>query len=145
MLIGSTFNFALTGGAAGTLVPPSLLDVAIDPGSWAKGVSLGAGAFLICDQSVSPVAMLRELMHFFEWSRAANARRAALALTRRASFLIGSLRESASKVTRARWQKLADVLQTASFCGLGQSTAIPMNSALTHFASAFETRSGQRS
>jgi NADH:ubiquinone oxidoreductase subunit F (NADH-binding) len=40
MRAGSQFNFALTGGAAGTLVPPSLLDIPIDYASAAKGVSL---------------------------------------------------------------------------------------------------------
>jgi len=34
--------------------------------------------------------------------------------------------------------RLADILQTTSFCGLGQSAAIPMKSALKHFAEAFE-------
>jgi NADH:ubiquinone oxidoreductase subunit F (NADH-binding) len=62
---GSTFHFALTGGAAGTLVPATLLDVPIDYTSAARGVMLGAGACLICDHSVSPVMLLRELMHFF--------------------------------------------------------------------------------
>jgi NADP-reducing hydrogenase subunit HndC len=40
----STFHFALTGGAAGTLVPATLLDVPIDYTSTARGVMLGAGA-----------------------------------------------------------------------------------------------------
>ena len=38
---GSTFRFALTGGAAGTLVPPSLLDVPMDYDSASQGVALG--------------------------------------------------------------------------------------------------------
>src|SRR4030042_4185496 len=45
---GASFNFALTGGAAGTIVPQSLLAIPIDYASGAKGVSLGAGAFPIC-------------------------------------------------------------------------------------------------
>jgi NADH:ubiquinone oxidoreductase subunit F (NADH-binding) len=65
MLPSSIFHFALAGGAAGTMVPATLLDIPIDYASAAQGVMLGTGAFLICDQSVSPVMMLRELMHFF--------------------------------------------------------------------------------
>ena len=65
MLPGSQFAFALTGGAAGTIVSSNLLDIPIDYASAAKGISLGAGAFLICDQSVSVVAFLRELLRFF--------------------------------------------------------------------------------
>jgi NADP-reducing hydrogenase subunit HndC len=63
---GSEFHFALSGGAAGTLVPAALLDVPIDYASAAQGVSLGAGAFLVCDRSLSPLTLLRELLHFFE-------------------------------------------------------------------------------
>ncbi len=43
MLDGSEFQFALCGGAAGTVVNESMLDVPIDFASSQKGVSLGAG------------------------------------------------------------------------------------------------------
>jgi len=32
---------------------------------------------------------------------------------------------------------LAGLMQDSSFCGLGQSVAIPVNSALTHFKAEF--------
>ena len=41
---GSTFRFALTGGAAGTLVPPSLLDVPMDYDSAPKAYRWEAAA-----------------------------------------------------------------------------------------------------
>jgi NADH:ubiquinone oxidoreductase subunit F (NADH-binding) len=63
--MGSSFQFALTGGAAGTIVSENLLDIPIDYASGAQGVSLGTGTFLICDQSVSIVGILRNLLHFF--------------------------------------------------------------------------------
>jgi NADH:ubiquinone oxidoreductase subunit F (NADH-binding)/NADH:ubiquinone oxidoreductase subunit E len=65
MLDDSNFHFALTGGAAGTLVNSTMLDIPIDYSSSQKGISLGAGAFLICDQRISIVSFLRELLHFF--------------------------------------------------------------------------------
>jgi NADH:ubiquinone oxidoreductase subunit F (NADH-binding) len=34
-------------------------------------------------------------------------------------------------------RELADIMQLASFCGLGQSVAIPVKSALDHFTSDF--------
>jgi len=49
MAEGSKFQFALCGGAAGTIVDKSLLDVPIDFASSQKGISLGAGSFLIAD------------------------------------------------------------------------------------------------
>ncbi len=56
----------LAGGAVGALVPADLLDVPIDHDSAARGVPLGSGGFLVCDRSVSPVKLLRELLSFFE-------------------------------------------------------------------------------
>ena len=139
---GSAFHFALTGGAAGTLVPPSLLDVPIDPKSHEKGVSLGAGAFLICDQTVSPVGVLRELMHFFE-SESCGKCTSCRVGTHEARVVLDRLVRGIGRPGDVTLLKeLADVLQTASFCGLGQSTVIPMNSALAHFPAAFRARIG---
>jgi NADP-reducing hydrogenase subunit HndC len=65
MLDGSEFKFALCGGAAGTIVDrPCWMSRSTSRPSQ-KGISLGAGSFLVCDQNVSPVAFLRELLHFF--------------------------------------------------------------------------------
>ena len=138
----STFHFALTGGAAGTIVPPVLLDIPIDYASAALGVSLGAGAFLICDQSVSPVAFLRELMHFFEAESCGKCAPCRIG-TRQAREILDRMvggRGRAGDVIELT--RLAEILQTASFCGLGQSAALPLKSALKHFAGDFEAAEG---
>ncbi len=134
---GSTFHFALTGGAAGTLVPPSLIDMPIDYASAAKGVSLGAGAFLICDQSVSPVMLLRDLLHFFAAESCGKCTPCRIG-THRASEILNRMVAGQSQPNDANeLSELANVMQVASFCGLGQSVAIPMKSALTQFAGEF--------
>jgi NADH:ubiquinone oxidoreductase subunit F (NADH-binding)/NADH:ubiquinone oxidoreductase subunit E len=154
---GSTFNFALTGGAAGTIVPPHLLDVPIDYASGAAGVSLsparavarhdggpgthgvalGAGAFLICDQTVSVVALLRELLHFFEVESCGKCTPCRIG-TRQARIILDRLLAGEAQPDEVKeLAQLAEVLQTTSFCGLGQSAAIPLKSALEHFAPAF--------
>jgi NADH:ubiquinone oxidoreductase subunit F (NADH-binding) len=135
---GATFHFALTGGAAGTIVPPSLLDVPIDYASAAKGVSLGAGAFLICDETVSPVALLRELLHFFEVESCGKCTPCRIG-THEARMILDRLAAGGGRAGDViELTRLADILQTTSFCGLGQSAAIPMRSALKHFVEAFE-------
>jgi len=138
MLPDSTFNFALTGGAAGTIVPPPLLDLPIDYASAAQGVSLGAGAFLICDQSVSPVALLRELMRFFEVESCGKCTPCRVG-TRQAREILERMASGQGRAGDViELTRLADILQTASFCGLGQSAALPLKSALRHFAEIFE-------
>ena len=137
MWAGSTFNFALTGGAAGTIVPASLLDIPIDYASAAKGVSLGAGAFLICDQSVSPVAMLRELLHFFAAESCGKCTPCRVGTQRSLEILNRMVAGQTQPGDAAELTDLANVMQVASLCGLGQSVGIPMKSALIHFAEAF--------
>jgi len=135
---GSTFNFALTGGAAGTIVPLHLLDVPIDYSSAAQGVALGAGAFLICDQTVSVVALLRELLHFFEVESCGKCTPCRIGTHQARVILDRFVAGEAQTDDLQELARLADMLQTASFCGLGQSAAIPIKSALAHFAPAFQ-------
>lgn len=135
---GSEFHFALTGGAAGTIVSSDLLDVTIDYDSQKMGVSLGAGAFLICDQSVSPVALLRELLHFFELESCGKCTPCRVG-TRQAREILDRL--VAGKGTEddpTDLAQLAETLEKTSFCGLGQSAAWPIKSALVHFRTAFK-------
>jgi NADH:ubiquinone oxidoreductase subunit F (NADH-binding) len=134
---GATFHFALTGGAAGTIVPEALLDIPIDYASAAKGVSLGAGAFLICDQSVTVTTVLRELLHFFAAESCGKCTPCRVG-TRRALDILTRMDEGHTQPNDvATLFDLANVMQAASFCGLGQSVAIPLRSGLTQFAEEF--------
>lgn len=134
---GSTFHFALTGGAAGTIVPEALLDMPIDYASGAKGVSLGAGAFLICDQTISPVAFLRELLHFFAVESCGKCTPCRVGTYQAHAILSRMAAGQGQKGDVAELHALAENMLDASFCGLGQSVPIPMKSALNQFAADF--------
>ena len=135
---GSRFQFALCGGAAGTIVDESLLDVPIDFASSQKGISLGAGAFLICDQSVSPVAFLRELLHFFAAESCGKCTPCRVGTWRSLEILDRMAKGKGIKSDIHELKTLAALMQDSSFCGLGQSVPIPMKSALEHFGAEFE-------
>lgn len=135
---GSAFNFSLTGGAAGTIVPHTLLDTPIDYASGAKGVSLGAGAFLICDQRVSPVAFLKELLHFFAVESCGKCTPCRVGTFRSHEILSRMVEGKGIPGDVAELNSLADVMFDSSFCGLGQSVPIPMRSALSHFRQEFK-------
>ena len=134
---GSEFHFALCGGAAGTLVDASLLDVPVDYGSAAKGISLGGGAFLVCDKSVSPVALLRELLHFFSVESCGKCTPCRVGTWRSLQILDRMTAGQGWKGDADELSTLATLMQVSSFCGLGQSVAIPMMSALKHFGREF--------
>ncbi len=142
MLPGSEFKFALTGGAAGTIVPPSLLDIPMDYASGQKGVGLGAGAFLICDQSVSVVAFLREELRFFAAESCGKCTPCRVGTWRSFQILSRMAEGNGQPGDVAELKALANVMFDSSFCGLGQSVPTPMNTALTQFEDEFMAAGG---
>jgi len=134
---GSKFHFALCGGAAGTIVDESLLDTPIDYTSADKGISIGAGAFLVCDERVSPVAMLRELMHFFEVESCGKCTPCREGTHRTSELLDRLVNQGGRAGDLEELARLAIIMQAASFCGLGQSVYMPVTSALRHFEKEF--------
>ena len=82
-------------------------------------------------------ALLRELLQFFG-SGSGGKCTPCRAGTHQAREILDRLVAGKGRIDDvARLTDLADVMQVASFCGLGQSAAIPMKSALIHFAEAF--------
>jgi NADH-quinone oxidoreductase subunit F len=137
MLPGAQFQFALCGGAAGTIVDESLLDMPIDFSSAPKGISLGAGSFLICDQAVSPVAFLRELLHFFAAESCGKCTPCRVGTWRCLEILNRMAQGKGVQGDTDELKALAGLMQDSSFCGLGQAVPIPMKSALAHFEPEF--------
>jgi len=137
MLDGSEFKFALCGGAAGTIVDENFLDIPIDFASSQKGISLGAGSFMVCDQSVSPVAFLRELLHFFAVESCGKCTPCRVG-THRAHEILSRMAEGKGREGDiAELKALSDNMLLASFCGLGQSVPISMNTAMKLFEADF--------
>ncbi len=137
MLPGSEFKCALTGGAAGTIVNASLLDIPIDYASAKIGISLGAGGFLICDQRTSVVALLRELLHFFSVEACGKCVPCRAGTARAYEILSVMTTGKGQKGNLAELKALSQNLLAASFCGLGQAVSIPMDSAMKNFENEF--------
>jgi NADH:ubiquinone oxidoreductase subunit F (NADH-binding)/NADH:ubiquinone oxidoreductase subunit E len=138
MRAGSSFRFALTGGAAGTLVPPSLLDVPMDYDSASQGVALGSGGMLICDQSMSPLRVLRELIRFFELESCGKCTPCRIGTHEARKTMDRLLAGETLPADRGRLTELTKLMQETSLCGLGMSVANPIQSALKHFPECFE-------
>jgi NADH:ubiquinone oxidoreductase subunit F (NADH-binding)/NADH:ubiquinone oxidoreductase subunit E len=142
MAEGSKFQFALCGGAAGTVVDKFLLDVPIDFASSQKGISLGAGSFLVCDQSVSPVAFLRELLHFFAAESCGKCTPCRVGTWRSLEILNRMSAGEGRAGDTEELKSLSALMQDSSFCGLGQAVPIPMNSAMKNFEKEFVKAEG---
>jgi len=134
---GSTFKMALTGGAAGTIVGAADLDTPLDFDSYKKGVSLGCGAVLAMDQSVSVLTLLDWLLDFFEAESCGKC-----TPCREGTQLAGDavrelLANRSNNNETQQLKQLSKLLKTASLCGLGQSVAMPLESAIKNFAHEF--------
>ena len=139
---GSVFHAALTGGAAGTLVGAASLDVPLDFASARNGVSLGAGSIFVVDQTVRVVDLLGWLLRFFEFESCGKCTPCREG-TRQARALIDRMRSGTGGAEDvARLRKISRAMRLTSFCGLGQSVAWPVESALHHFPDAFEKGTG---
>src|SRR4030042_2751658 len=124
MVDGSKCQIALSGGAAGTIVNENQLDIPLDYGSAQKGISIGAGSFLICDQSVSPVALLRELLHFFSSESCGKCTPCRVGTWRAFEILKGMTDTGHNPGAIQDLRSISDHLLSSSFCGLGQSVSI---------------------
>ncbi|HLF25349.1 MAG TPA: NADH-quinone oxidoreductase subunit NuoF [Anaerolineae bacterium] len=134
---GSSFKMALTGGAAGTIVPAELLDVPLDFASARQGLALGSGAMFILDESASAVTLLYGLLHFFE-SESCGKCTPCREGTRQARLIVERIANGQGRAGDvAELQRLANLLRATAFCGLGQSVAMPLESTLEHFGHEF--------
>jgi NADH:ubiquinone oxidoreductase subunit F (NADH-binding)/NADH:ubiquinone oxidoreductase subunit E len=135
---GSRFKAALTGGAAGLFVPAALLDVPIDFDSGKQGVGLGSGAMVILDEAVHLPTFLTWLLHFFEVESCGKCTpcREGTREVRLICERIASREAHTEDLTELR--RLARLMNVTSLCGLGQSVAWPVESALRHFGEDFD-------
>jgi NADH:ubiquinone oxidoreductase subunit F (NADH-binding)/NADH:ubiquinone oxidoreductase subunit E len=136
---GSRFKAALTGGAAGLFVPAALLDVPIDFDSGKQGVALGSGAMVILDESVPVPTLLTWLLHFFEVESCGKCTPCREG-TREVRLICERIaRGEARTGDLAELRRMAHLMNLTSLCGLGQSVAWPVESALRHFGGEFDT------
>ena len=115
----------------------SLLDIPMDYASSKAGISIGAGAYLICDLRVSVVALLLELMHFFSVESCGKCIPCRAGTTRAFEILTGMANSKGQKGNIDELKALSLNMLVASFCGLGQAVSIPMDTAMKNFAEEF--------
>jgi NADH:ubiquinone oxidoreductase subunit F (NADH-binding) len=137
MRSGSQFKLALSGGAAGTLVPESLLDVPIDYESIQQGVALGSGVVILGDQTVSVVDLLEWILSFFRHESCGKCTPCRDGTRVAHETLKRIARGDGRSGDLDQLQRMATMLESTSFCGLGKSVALPLRSGLKHFAEDF--------
>lgn len=136
---GSTLQAVLLGGAAGVLVPPDQLDVPLTfEDTRAAGLSLGSGAVMVFDQGRDLRQVLRNLGHFFAHESCGKCYPCQLGTQRQLEILE---RLAEGRLMAGDLERLQDTgwtMTDASLCGLGQTAAMAVLSAIRHWPELFK-------
>ncbi len=137
---GRALQAMLFGGAAGAFATPGQLDVEMSfEGLRAAGLPLGSGVVLVIDDSRDLRQVLLSLGRFFAHESCGKCYPCQLGTQRQYEVL---QRVAAGSVLPGDAERLADVgwtMSEASICGLGQTAATAVLSALKLWPQLFET------
>jgi len=135
---GKEFKAALIGGAAGDFVDEKGLDVAMDYDSLRDySAVLGSGAILVLNEDASIVELLQGILHFFAHESCGQCATCRSGTGRLVDILDRFCSDAGSEKDLDLLLRVARLMQDASFCPLGQSPVIPIESALRAFKQEF--------
>jgi NADP-reducing hydrogenase subunit HndC len=136
---GANFKLAQTGGSSGSIIPSSLQDTPMDFESFRKaGVSLGSGALLVCNESTCVVDLAKVLLQFFRFESCGKCTPCRIGTQRCFEILVGITEGRGQLPDLDRLLELANEMERASNCGLGQTAGVPVRDILKHFRAEVE-------
>jgi NADH-quinone oxidoreductase subunit F len=130
-----TIQAILLGGAAGSFVGPEQLHVPLTfEGTRAIGASLGSGVVLVLDDTVRMPDILARVARFFRDESCGQCVPCRVG-TARQEELLARLRDGSPVASRADelalFAEIAQAMRDASICGLGQTAASAIESAVS--------------
>jgi NADH-quinone oxidoreductase subunit F len=135
----SSFQTALFGGAAGRFVSTDVLDVKLTfEDMRAAGVPIGAGAIMVFDQKRDMRDILLRLGHFFAEESCGKCYPCQIGTQRQLEILQRVNDHSTLPDDAERLLDLAVCMTDASLCGLGQTAAMAVMSALNLWPDLFK-------
>ena len=136
---GFEFKAAQTGGPAGGCIPASCLDVPMDYDSLREiGTMMGSGGLIVMDTSTCMVDIARFFMEFCMEESCGKCIPCRAGTVQMHEILARITRGEGLESDIASLEELADLLQSASLCGLGMAAPNPALSTLRHFRGEYE-------
>jgi bidirectional [NiFe] hydrogenase diaphorase subunit len=130
-----------TGGPSGGCIPERLLDVPVDYESLTGvGSMMGSGGLIVMDEATSMVDVARYFMEFCRDESCGKCVPCRTGTVQMHLLLEKFTRGEAEQADLDLLKDLAELLRSASLCGLGQSAPNPMMTALTYFPHEFAAR-----
>ena len=131
---GSALSAIAVGGPSSGIFPAWMLDTPIKPGFiHESGVMLGAGGVIALDDSVSVVDMLRKLAAYNADESCGKCTPCREGTPRMVELVDGLIAGKASASDLNDLRQLAELVNAASLCGLGQAAGNPALSTLHFF------------
>lgn len=128
---GKKLRAILLGGAAGSFVGPTELDTALTfEGTKAIGASLGSGVVMVFDETVDLRATVARIARFFRDESCGQCVPCRVGTVRQEEALSRLAANGTGERESALLDELAQVMRDASICGLGQTAASAVVSAL---------------
>lgn len=145
---GKEFKAIQLGGAAGTFIARDNLDLKVDYEILKdKGIGMGAGGFVIIDDTTCMVDLVRYYMEFIHNESCGKCIPCREGTSRMLEIFEGVIRKPLSEdsgTTLERFkgvmqlESIASVMKDTSLCGLGQTAPNPFLSAMKCFRDEFE-------
>jgi NADH:ubiquinone oxidoreductase subunit F (NADH-binding)/Pyruvate/2-oxoacid:ferredoxin oxidoreductase delta subunit len=145
---GKEFKAILLGGSSGSFITGNNLDLHVDYEAMKdKGLGMGAGGFVIIDDSTCMVDLVRYYMDFIHNESCGKCIPCREGTSRMLEILEGVIRKPLSDdsgTTLERFkgvmqlESIASVMKDTSLCGLGQTAPNPFLSAMKDFRDEFE-------
>jgi NADH-quinone oxidoreductase subunit F len=138
-VVGGGLSAVLLGGAAGKFVSPDSIDIRMTQEDTRKaGLSLGSGAVMVFNEHVDLKQILSDLGHFFAHESCGKCYPCQLGTQRQSEILDRILAE---EILPGDYKRLEDVgwtMTDASICGLGQTAASAILSAMENWPEIFK-------
>ncbi len=136
---GAQLQTVLLGGAAGKFVHPNQLDVRLtQEDARAAGLTLGSGAVIVLSKRTNLKQILADLGHFFAHESCGKCYPCQLGTQRQSEILDRLLAGKTLPEDALRLEDVGWTMTDASLCGLGQTAASAVLSAMDLWPELFE-------
>ncbi len=136
---GHRLKGAQTGGPGGGIVPASMIDLPLDFEHLNQaGSAMGSGGIIVLDESVCIVDMVRDFLGFFVAESCGKCTPCREGTAQLLHLVEGICAGRGKPSDLAQLERLAKIMISTSFCGLGQAAPNPLLSSLRHFRDEWE-------
>jgi len=134
---GKKLKIVQTGGTAGTFMNTEKLNIGLDYDSGKEGASLGSGVILCMDEDNCAVDCAKTVMEFFAHESCGKCTPCREG-TRVSVKILDKISKGQGKEEEIdQLLMISDAMELTSFCGLGQSAAIPLRTIVNSFRDEF--------